>query len=111
MSMFGKALSEGAEAFMSGARRLGKGAAKVGRAAAKGVAKDIPAGYRKAKAGVGKALDTTPRQAGRNLKAAMKNVSRDPAKLKKLGKKVAKYGAAGAAGYGLAKMMKSDDNG
>jgi hypothetical protein len=97
---------------MSGAKRLGKGAAKVGRMAAEGVAKDIPAGYRKAKAGVSKAIDTTPRQAGRNLKAAMKNVSRDPAKLKKLGKKVAKYGAAGAAGYGLAKMMKkSDDNG
>jgi hypothetical protein len=110
MSMFGKALGAGAEAFMSGAKRMGKGAMKVGRVAAKGVARDIPAGYKAAKAGVGKALDTTPRTAGRNLKAAMKNVSRDPAKMKKLGKKVAKYGAAGAAGYGLAKMMnKSED--
>jgi len=110
MSMFGKALSAGAEAFMSGAKRAGKTAMKVGRVAAKGVARDIPAGYKAAKAGVNKAMDTTPRQAGRNLKAAMKNVSRDPAKMKRLGKKVAKYGGAGAAGYGLAKMMnKSED--
>ena len=79
MSMFGRALGKGASAFVSGAGK------------------------------VGKALDTTPRKAGRNLKAAMKNVARDPAKLKRLGKKVAKYGAAGAAGYGLAKMMKSED--
>ena len=102
MSMFGKALGKGASAFVSGA-------GKVGKAAMRGIKQDIPAGYKAAKARVGKALDTTPRKAGRNLKAAMKNVARDPAKLKRLGNKVAKYGAAGAAGYGLAKMMKSED--
>lgn len=102
MSMFGRALGKGASAFVSGA-------GKVGKAAMRGIKKDIPAGYKAAKAGVSKAMNTNPRQAGRSLKAAMKNVSRDPAKLKRLGKKVAKYGAAGAAGYGLAKMMKSED--
>lgn len=102
MSMFGRALGKGASAFVSGA-------GKVGKAAMRGIKKDIPAGYKAAKAGVGKAMDMTPRKAGRSLKAAMKNVSRDPAKMKRLGKKVAKYGAAGAAGYGLAKMMKSED--
>jgi hypothetical protein len=103
MSMFGRALGKGASAFVSGA-------GKVGKAAMRGIKKDIPAGYKAAKAGINKAMDTTPRKAGRTLKAAMKNVSRDPAKMKKLGKKVAKYGAAGAAGYGLAKMMNKRED-
>jgi len=103
MSMFGRALGKGASAFVSGA-------SKVGRAAMKGIKQDIPAGYKAAKAGVNKAMDTTPRKAGRTLKAAMKNVSRSPDKMKKLGKRIAKYGGAGAAGYGLAKMMNKNED-
>lgn len=109
MSMFSK-MGEMGGKFMKGARQFGASASAAGKSMAKEARVRGKLGVRTAKKGAAKAMDTTPRAAGSKLKGALSRLSKDPKKMKKLGKSLAKYGVAAGAGYGAAKMMGGKKN-
>lgn len=110
----GASESAGSAAAKLRGTRLGKGVNRVRASTPFKAGKNIARG-----AGEGvKEMAGSVRKAGSSAVGALKNpksiksrltkIARNPAKMKALGKKLSKYGAAGAAGYGAAKLMGKD---
>jgi hypothetical protein len=77
------------------ARRAGSAGMNIARGMGEGVM-----GMGKSARRAGRKVMRTPPN---KLMSSLGKVARDPKKMRKLGKKIAKYGAAGAAGYYMAK--------
>jgi hypothetical protein len=119
--MFGKAMGYGKKGVGMGKKAVSGGISygKKGIAAVKG-SKTIKKARRAGSAGMNiasgmgagvRSMGKSARRVGRKvmktppnkLMSSLGRLSRDPKKMRKLGKKIAKYGAAGAAGYYMGK--------
>lgn len=112
--MFGKAMGYGKKAVSGGIGYGKKGVAAVkaskavkGARIAGSAGKNIARGMGEGVMGMGKSARRVGRKVmntkPKDLMSSLGKVARNPKKMRKLGKSLAKYGAAGAAGYYMGK--------
>jgi hypothetical protein len=101
--MFGKAMGYGKKGVAAMKASKAVKGARIAGSAGKNIARGMGQAASQAASGAkrmgSKVMNTKPK----DLMSSLGKVARNPKKMRKLGKSLAKYGAAGAAGYYMGK--------